>query len=435
MSGMTARIAHFVADLESAKIPAKTREVARHAMLDWFAVTYAGRDEPVSRIVRRMVADEGGRASSTVIGEAVLLPARAAALANGATSHALDYDDTHWDYVGHPSVAVFPAVFALAEQTGASGAALIEAFVIGAETACRVGRWLGDSHYALGFHQTATSGARLLGLDAERTRHALSIAATRASGLKSMFGTMGKPYHAGMAAANGVEAAQLAALGFAGREDALECAQGFAATHGGSMANPDDVLTGLGGEFRFDLVQFKYHACCYGTHAAIEALHLLRRRWEAEGKSVNDIASVDLAVHPKWLSVCNIPAPVTGLEAKFSYRATAAMVMRGIDTADPCAFNAGVMADPALICLRDKVRVIGNDAIADCAVEAAISGAGEILHQRYDLSGVVPLELQHQKLMTKAKSLLDDTEFSRISAFLDGLEQANGIHAGGGASI
>ena len=87
-----------------------------------------------------------------------------------------------------------------------------------------------------GFHATGTVGsfgaaaacARLLGLDADKTAQALGIAGTQAAGLKSQFGTMCKPFHAGKAAQNGLLAARLAARGFSSRADVIECAQGFA---------------------------------------------------------------------------------------------------------------------------------------------------------------------------------------------------------------
>ena len=150
------------------------------------------------------------------------VPPRAAALANGAISHALDYDDTHFAHVGHPSVGVLPAALALGEARGASAPAVLDAFLIGAEASIRIGLVLGRAHYERGFHQTATAGAfgatvaaaHVLGLSREATRQALSLVSTRASGLKSQFGSMGKPFNAGVAASNGVEAAELAELGF-----------------------------------------------------------------------------------------------------------------------------------------------------------------------------------------------------------------------------
>jgi 2-methylcitrate dehydratase PrpD len=214
---LTEAIARFAVDTPGHALPESARHMARLSLLDWIAVAVAGSNEPVSKIVRQMALDEGGAPDASIVGENTRLPARAAAMVNGTASHALDYDDTNFVYIGHPSVAVIPAALAVAEKTGATDTAFIDAALIGMEVASRIGAWLGRSHYEAGFHQTATSGtfgaamavARILGLDQKRAQHALGLATTRASGLKSQFGTMGKPFHAGMAAANGVEVATL----------------------------------------------------------------------------------------------------------------------------------------------------------------------------------------------------------------------------------
>ena len=137
-----------------------------------------------------------------------------AALVNGTASHALDFDDVNMAILGHPTVAVLPGLLALAEETGATQREILVAFVAGYDVACRTGALMSPSHYGHGFHATATVGsigaaaacARLLRLDAEATATAYGIAATMASGLKSMFGTMCKPLHAGRAAQNGLQA-------------------------------------------------------------------------------------------------------------------------------------------------------------------------------------------------------------------------------------
>ena len=139
-------------------------------------------------------------------GEADRLPAAAAAIINGAAAHALDFDDVNLAMPGHPSVAILPALLALAEERGSSGADVLTAFVAGYELQCRVGRTLAPGHYdGLGFHATATVGsfgaaaacAHLLHLDREKFVTALGIAGTQAAGLKSMFGTMCKPFARG----------------------------------------------------------------------------------------------------------------------------------------------------------------------------------------------------------------------------------------------
>ena len=127
--------------------------------------------------MRDYVAVEGGRRVASIFGGGQA-PTRAVALVNGATSHALDYDDTHFGHVGHPAVGIYPAALAVGEEVGASAAAVSDAFLIGAEASVRLGMVLGSVHYSRGFHQTATADAfgatiaagRLYGLTRDQMR-------------------------------------------------------------------------------------------------------------------------------------------------------------------------------------------------------------------------------------------------------------------------
>jgi 2-methylcitrate dehydratase PrpD len=413
--------------MPGAEIPESALAVMRLSLIDWCAVIVAGRDEPVSRIVRDLVADEAGRLEASVVGLGVKLPARAAALANGAASHALDYDDTHFDHIGHPSVAVVPAALAIAEKIGASGADFLHAALIGVEASVRIGTWLGRGHYNHGFHQTATAGAfgaalaagRLLGLDRATLMQAIGIAATRASGLKSQFGTMGKPYHAGMAAANGVEAALLAKAGFVSRPDGLECVQGFGETHAGENQPLDPILEGLGEEFRFERVQHKFHACCHGTHAAIEALSGLRAT-----HNLGRVRSVGIATNPRWLRVCDLEAPTTGLEAKFSYRLTAAMALEGRDTGALSTFTDDLCRDPALVAIRDQVRVIGDAALSDTEARVLVThDGGDPLAAHVDLDQPLEARAREAKIRRKAASLLGTARAETLWEAIVSLDQ------------
>ena len=213
---------------------------AKMSILDWCGVAYAAKQEPVSKIVSEMVKEENGVNQARVISTGYNVSSRGAALANGATGHALDYDDTHFLFVGHPTSSALPTALALGEELELSMEDLLLAYMAGVEVSTRIGHILGYSHYNAGFHQTATSGSfgativasKLLNLSEDQTINALGLVSTRASGIKSQFGTMGKPYHAGMAASNGIEAAKLSKLGFVSREDGIECDQGFFQTHG-----------------------------------------------------------------------------------------------------------------------------------------------------------------------------------------------------------
>lgn len=340
-------------------LPDEVRELARQCVLDYLGVGLAGANDELVRILLEDASEAGGAAQAGVTGHGARLPVLSAALVNGAIAHALDYDDVNLAMPGHPSVAILPALLALAEEKKANGKAVIAAFVAGYETCCRIGTTLRPGHYNRGFHATGTVGAfgaaaacaHLLGLDAEATARALGIAGTQSAGLKSQFGTMCKPFHAGKAAQNGLLAARLAARGFSSRPDLVECAQGFAATHSPDFV-PEKALAEPKRGYHIFNNLFKYHAACYMTHAPIECGRQLRE----QGATPADIAAIKLAAHFAIDKVCNIPTPTDGLESKFSLRQTVAMALSGVDTASLGAYSVATATDPALVSLREKVN-------------------------------------------------------------------------------
>src|SRR5438477_2615299 len=303
-------------------LPEPVRELARQCVLDYYGVALAGADDPLATILVDELAEAGGAAQASIIGHQARLPALSAALVNGAAGHALDYDDVNLVIPGHPSVTILPGLLALAEQRRSSGQEVIAAFVAGYETACRIGAALRPGHYDRGFHATGTVGAfgaaaacaHLLGLDAEATARALGIAGTQAAGLKSQFGTMCKPFHAGKASQSGLLAARLAARGFSSRPDLVECEQGFAFTHGPDF-NVQAALAEAANGFHIFANLFKYHAACYLTHGPIECARSLR---EQHGVTPDQVARMTLLLDRSCDRVCNIPTPTDGLEAKFS---------------------------------------------------------------------------------------------------------------------
>ena len=395
-----------IAQTPSEALPTSARGKAKLSLMDWMVCGWAGRDEPLAHSLRKLAIREAGAPTATLIGGGKA-PARMAALVNGATSHALDFDDTHFAHIGHPSVAVFPAALAMAELKGRSLPEMIEAALIGMEISVRVGLWLGRGHYQIGFHQTATAGAfgatvaagRLAGLDAMAMQNALGLAATRAAGLKVEFGTMGKPYNAGIAAATGVEVALLCAAGFEANPDALDVQYGFGATHNGA-GDIDAALAGLGDEWLFENVSHKFHACCHGLHAALEAARIL----DIAGP---EIAEVTVRTHPRWMSVCNQLSPTTGLGAKFSYRTVLAMTALGYDTAQLDSYSERTCADPKLIALREKVAVREDDTLSETQAHVSVLRRDGV-HQEaeHDLLAPLGLSEREHRIRQKAAALL-----------------------------
>jgi 2-methylcitrate dehydratase PrpD len=357
-------------------LPEEVRELARQCVLDYLGVGLAGADDELARILLDELSEAGGAAQAGIIGHGARLPVLSAALVNGAIAHALDYDDVHLAMPGHASVSILPALLALAEDKQASGKQVIAAFVAGYETCCRIGMAMRPGHYTRGFHATGTVGAfgaaaacaHLLGLDAEATARALGIAGTQSAGLKSQFGTMCKPFHAGKAAQNGLLAARLAARGFSSRPDLIECAQGFAATHAPDF-HPEKALAEPKRGFYIYGNLFKYHASCYMTHAPIECGRQLRDKL---GAAPAEIAAINLTAHRAIDQVCNIPAPTDGLQAKFSLRQTVAMALTGVDTASLGAYSAKTANDPALMALRERVNFDFREDFPEAGAEIEI---------------------------------------------------------------
>lgn len=418
-----------IAGLSRQDIPARVRRLAEFSLFDWMVVARAGAGEPVSAIVRRLVEEEGGEPVATVVGSSRRLPARSAALANGTTSHALDYDDTHFAHIGHLSVGILPAAFAAAESAGRTAAELRDAFLLGAEAACRIGMVLGRVHYQRGFHQTATAGAfgatlaagRLYGLDAAEMRNAFSLVSTRASGLKSQFGTMGKPYNAGVAAANGIEAAALAKRGIISCDDGVGGPQGFLETHSDGPDLEGPWKSPPPGTFVFEDNKYKLHACCHGTHAMIEALQAVRRQ---KGIAPEDVARITVHTHPRWLSVCDIKAPRGGLEVKFSYVFLAAMAMRGVDTAAEGSFTDALCQDSQLRALAARVQVAGDEALSDmqCRVSIQLAG-GQRIDSAHDLAATMPEGVLERRLREKAGGLLGDVVAGKLWSGIAAIER------------
>lgn len=408
---LTAALADRVSSMRLADLPPAAVTVAKQCLLDWLGVALAGRDEPLVQILLEELAPFGHAEGVSVIAHGRRTHILDAVLINGAMGHALDFDDVIMP-MGHPTVPVAPVVLALAEQRSASGAEALIAFIAGVEAECRIARLLGPSHYAKGWHTTATTGtfgaatsaARLLGVEGAALTHAFGLAGTQAAGLKSCFGTMSKPLHPGKAAQNGLLAARLAARGFTSDPDILASVQGFTATQS-TTADPAAALAERDAPWVVEAL-FKYHAACYLTHDLIEAANQLRTE---EKLAPEAIESVSVKVPAGHLGVCNIQAPATGLECKFSLRMTTALALAGEDTFEDALFSDETARRADLTALRDKVGIDPTQTGRGCVVTVrtrdgrTLSRTGDVSQPLRDLGAQqAKLERKFRHLATPA---------------------------------
>ena len=388
-------------------IPDHVVKVANQCILDWFGCALAGSTEPLSEILRKQFGHRSG--ACTVIGSGLRLEAPTAALLNGASGHALDYDDTGVRVGCHSTAPVLPAVLAAAEEIGASGKELIAAFIAGVEIEGRIHHAMGPDHYPRGWHTTATYGtfgatagvAHLLNLSRDQYATAMGLAASHACGVKANFGTMTKPYHPGRSAESGVNCARLAAAGFTASHDAVLGNQGFvqAASNAGDST---ERLAAIADDWLILDTLFKYHAACHLTHSAIESVLKLRT-----SLNVDDLSSLTITVNPHLLDICGVPEPKTGLEGKFSLRGTASLALNGIDTANPGNFVDDVIASSPVQALIDKVKVETDETLTSFQSKVVWVDVEQRAHTEFnDLSEpVADYDTQGDRLERKFASL------------------------------
>ncbi len=206
---LTGELADFVQCVTYESIPDEVIQRAKQAVIDGVGVMLSGYPTDCATLVRGYIGSLGLKGEASVIGEATTLPAEYAALANGVSGHALDFDDTQisslpdrvYGLLTHPTTPVLAAALPAAEEAGASGRELLTAFCAGVEVACKVAEAINPHHYKNGFHSTGTIGifgataaaAKLFGLNTDALRHALGIAASKSGGIRAAFGTMTKP--------------------------------------------------------------------------------------------------------------------------------------------------------------------------------------------------------------------------------------------------
>jgi len=427
------------------KLPREAIHWAKVGILDTVGVTLAGAREDCTRIVEG-IATRGVTGPSLIFGGRRRTAPLEAALVNGTASHALDFDDMNNTLGGHPSVPILPALFALADEIGASGRDFLAAYVAGFETECKIGMGVHFYHYTKGWHPTATLGvfgaaaacAKLLKLSDDQTATALSIAASLAAGIKANFGTMVKPLHIGHCTRNGMFAALLARDGFSAGDRVFEHKQGFFNVFNGegnydagkilpAWAQPLDIVK--------PGIAIKQYPCCGSTHSALDAMLKLAREHKP---ATDDIERVDVWTHARRLEHTNRPEPKSDLDAKFSvqYCMTRALLDRRISIEH---FEGRAYEEPAVRKLMPRVHAapyttaqFPADNHFGAEVKIALRG-GKVLSAKVDQpfgrtsDNPLPAGLLKEKFEDCAARALSREQTTSVYSAIQGLENLQDV--------
>ena len=330
--GITAAVVSFIAGARLDRFPDRALVESKRCLIDGLGVMLAGSTVRGSQIVREYVKSSAGRHDATVLGPAPMAaPAAQAALANGASGHAMDYDDTQlssspdrvFGLLTHPTVPALAASLAVGERIGASGRVFLEAFLVGFEVECKIAEAIDPHHYLRGFHSTGTIGtfgaaasaAKLLSLQPGAIAHAIGIAASMSAGIRVNFGSLTKPLHAGRAAENGVTAAELASRGFTAGDDGLDGEWGFFQVLGGG-ADAARIVPALGNPLSIvdPGVSFKPYPCGSLGHPTMDAMMQLVT---AHDVKPGEIERIRVRAGSNILNPLRYKTAKTELEAKF----------------------------------------------------------------------------------------------------------------------
>jgi len=458
MADETATLAAYVADLRYQDIPEAVRERAKALTLDFLGSAIRARRDAEStpsllKTLQALALD--GRGEATVFGDAGTWSPAVAALLNGALGHSLDFDDTHADASLHASAPVVPAAFAVGELVGASGRDVLTAIVAGYEVCCRLGQALDPtSHYARGFHPTATAGTygaaaaagKLFGLSKERLVAAFGVSGSQAAGSLQFLvnGAWNKRYQVGAAAMNGVIAATLARNDFVGATQSVEGKHGLLAGYTDD-AHPERVTAGLGNIYETMRIGVKPYPSCRYTHAAIDALIAMRRE---HNLTPDQIRRVEIGLHRNGITLTGDAAtkrhPTSVVGGQFSMFFTGAVAL------DQGRFgwdDYERLGDAAIDALADRFDVVRDERLEigrEHPFGARVSiTTDQAVHERiqHDPSGepnsFPDAQAMAEKFLTLARPVLDARADQLADAILtlenfDRVEKATrlGRHAG-----
>jgi 2-methylcitrate dehydratase PrpD len=348
-------------------LPEAVRHEIGRSLLNWLGVAVGGSRHQAVEIALAAVMPFSGPPQAGIFGRSERLDVINAALINGISSHVFDFDDTDLLTAIHPSAPVMPTVLALAELNPVSGRDLVTAIAMGFEIECRLGRAVQPALGAIGWHPTGVVGVfgaaiaagKLLGLDEERMCHAVGLAATQPVGVREMFGSMTKSFHPGRAAQNGLLAAFLAAKGYTSSFQGIEAKCGWARVVS-TKQDWQSIADGLGEDYEIYRNSYKPFACGLVVHPVIDGCIQLRNEHNLTADMIERIV---LDVDPIVLQLTNKRTPRTGLEGKFSvYYVAALAIVAGC--AGEAQFSNGMVCDPVITALRDRVSVTANPSIA-----------------------------------------------------------------------
>jgi len=358
----TRRLANHVAATGYQDLPENAVHAFKRTLLDYLATAITGSQEPVPRLMLEYLVSTDATRTATIVGSRERLSVMNAALLNGTSTHALDFDDGHTNGSAHPAGPNFPAILAVAEEKGLSAKDVILAVVLGYDVMLRVSSAMHPTSATRGWHNTPVTGvfgaaagvSRLIGNDAEQTLFALGLAGSFAGGLFEFLGEGSdiKRIHPGKAARDGILCAELGRRRITGPTRVLEGKNGFYKAFVESKVNWERLMQDLGSRFEIEDAYFKPYPCCRHLHPIMDGIVTLKGRHRIDPANVERIEAGSYAVGARHNHVTWEPL----LDAQMSMPCAAALALAEDDVTS-ASFKRGRIDRPEVQALIPKVNV------------------------------------------------------------------------------
>lgn len=412
------QLIQFITSFELKDAPIELIHEAKRSLLNMIATALAGSKEEAVEIYLSQSAVYNGESTAYCIGREELRDPLHAAFINAMSANIFDFDDTHPTTVIHPTAPVVPALLALSCQSSFDGAALLRAFIVGAEIECRLGNAISPEHYGRGWHITSTCGvvgaaiasAAMLRLDGQQLLWALGNAAVQAGGLVEALGSMSKSISVGNAARNGLLSALLAQQGFSGPSSPLSGQHGFLPVYGQSPRY-GELTDGLGE--RWELLSNTYKPYPVGVvlNPVIDAC------LELHGRKlflVEDVQSVQLVANPLLRVRTDRPFVNSGRQSQVSAQHAVAVVLeRGRAGLDD--FSDEAVAEMSAKGMSTKVSFIDDATLNIEAVRLCVMTNDGAIHRAEvgSATGSSKNPLSDVQLEEKLRNLASHAGFSK----------------------
>ncbi|MDQ8186283.1 MmgE/PrpD family protein [Pelagicoccus sp. SDUM812002] len=352
-----------IAQIRTTGLTPEVEHQAKRCLLDYLGAAYAGARMLEKKACSLLEMDGPPAGKATAIGFPRKVSLLMASFVNGLSSHVAEMDDGARFGMVHPGSPILSALLPAAEQFRVRRADLLLGIVAGYETTLRISTSIQPSHYQRGYHPTATCGsigaavglATMLGLDFEKTEHALAAAAVTASGTLKVIGGDSelKPFNTAHAAASAVQSFMVAKAGFPGPLDSLSGTNGFLSMCS-DRCDSSRILNDCDAGLWILKIYVKPYAACRHAHPAIEACISVGDNPAFNLQNIKEIKVITyggLAGRHDHRRASSISS------AKMSIPLSVAisLVRRGANIGD---FTENAIRDPFTCSLAEKVSII-----------------------------------------------------------------------------